>query len=149
VHGSSPVVVLWSYGGGSWDKDGKPALNTPREANLKALRFAVGTIREHKIQPPGPDWLGGRLEQRSLQGGQARDHEQWREPLLRDGQEEGRTPKALLVLTPGGATGSFVRARAATNWGNFNKTKSADLCEDLIRYVEDMVEGLTAGGVKG
>jgi ABC-type glycerol-3-phosphate transport system substrate-binding protein len=46
--------LLWSYGGGSWDKEGKPALNTAfRDANLKALRFAVDTIQKHKIQPPG------------------------------------------------------------------------------------------------
>ena len=46
--------ILWDYGGGTWDKDGKPALGTTfHDQNLKALQFAVDTITKHKIQPPG------------------------------------------------------------------------------------------------
>ena len=46
--------ILWDYGGGAWDKDGKPALATSNlKANMAALQFAVDTIQKHKIQPPG------------------------------------------------------------------------------------------------
>ena len=46
--------ILWDYGGGVWDKDGKPALGTTfLKQNLAALQFAVDTIQKHKIQPPG------------------------------------------------------------------------------------------------
>ena len=47
-------AILWNYGGGTWDKDGKPALATTfHDQNLKALQFSVDTITKHKIQPPG------------------------------------------------------------------------------------------------
>src|SRR4029453_10040247 len=37
--------ILWNYGGGAWDKDGKPALATTfAKQNLAALKFAVDTI---------------------------------------------------------------------------------------------------------
>ena len=46
--------ILLDYGGGVWDKDGKPALGTTfLKQNLAALQFAVDTIQKHKIQPPG------------------------------------------------------------------------------------------------
>ena len=46
--------ILWDYGGGVWDKDGKPALGTSfLKENTAALQFAVDTIQKHKIQPPG------------------------------------------------------------------------------------------------
>ena len=46
--------ILWDYGGGVWDKDGKPALGTAfLKQNVVALQFAVDTIQKHRIQPPG------------------------------------------------------------------------------------------------
>jgi multiple sugar transport system substrate-binding protein len=46
--------ILWDYGGGTWDKDGKPALATTfLKENLAAIQFAVDTIQKHKVQPPG------------------------------------------------------------------------------------------------
>jgi 2-dehydropantoate 2-reductase len=46
--------ILLDYGGGVWDKDGKPALGTSfLKQNLAALQFSVDTIQKHKIQPPG------------------------------------------------------------------------------------------------
>jgi ABC-type glycerol-3-phosphate transport system substrate-binding protein len=44
--------------------------------------------------------------------------------------------KTQVILTPGGPSGSFIAA-GAYNWGIFNKTKQVELCEDLIRWVED------------
>src|SRR5258708_33318853 len=45
-------------------------------------------------------------------------------------------PKTPLVLPPGGPAGSFVGS-SCYNWAIFHKSAKADLCEDLIRYVED------------
>src|SRR4029453_7795744 len=46
--------ILWNYGGGVWDKDGKPALGGAfLKQNIAALQFAVDTIQKNKIQPPG------------------------------------------------------------------------------------------------
>src|SRR5260221_6113690 len=45
-------------------------------------------------------------------------------------------PKTALVLRPGRAAGSFVGS-SCYNWGIFSKSKHADLCEDLIRWLED------------
>ena len=54
--------ILWDYGGGVWDKDGKPALGTTfLKQNLAALQFAVDTIKKHKIQPPGRHGLDRRV----------------------------------------------------------------------------------------
>jgi ABC-type glycerol-3-phosphate transport system substrate-binding protein len=44
--------------------------------------------------------------------------------------------KTLLILTPGGPAGSFVSS-SCYNWGIFQQTKHADLCEDLVRWMED------------
>jgi ABC-type glycerol-3-phosphate transport system substrate-binding protein len=44
--------------------------------------------------------------------------------------------KTQVILTPGGPAGSYLAA-GAYNWGIFNKTKHTELCEDLIRWVED------------
>jgi multiple sugar transport system substrate-binding protein len=38
--------ILWNYGGGVWDKDGKPALGTSfLKQNMAALQFSVDTIK--------------------------------------------------------------------------------------------------------
>src|SRR5258708_22837615 len=44
--------------------------------------------------------------------------------------------KTQVILNAGGPAGSFGGA-GAYNWGIFQKTKHAELCEDLVRWVED------------
>ena len=44
--------------------------------------------------------------------------------------------KTPVILTPGGPGGSFFFA-GAYNRGIFQKSKNAELCEDLIRWMED------------
>ena len=130
--------ILWNYGGGSWDKDGKPALNTSfREANLKALRFAVETIQKHKIQPPGVmGWTDVSNNEAYMAGKLVTTNNGASLYYAMVTKKHELAPKTLLVLTPGGPAGSFVTS-SCYNWGIFSKTKSADLCEDLIRHVED------------
>jgi ABC-type glycerol-3-phosphate transport system substrate-binding protein len=44
--------------------------------------------------------------------------------------------KTQVILTPGGPAGSFMFA-GAYNWGIFQKSRNAELAEDMIRWVED------------
>ena len=75
--------LLWSYGGGTWDKDGKPALNTAyREVNLKAVRFAVDTI-----QPDSPDARSGARRSPGASSGRSRGN---RAPGPPAGRENSR-----------------------------------------------------------
>jgi ABC-type glycerol-3-phosphate transport system substrate-binding protein len=46
------------------------------------------------------------------------------------------TEKTQVILTPGGPAGSF-SGPSCYAWGIFKASKHADLCEDLIRWVED------------
>jgi ABC-type glycerol-3-phosphate transport system substrate-binding protein len=130
--------LLWSYGGSSWDKEGKPALNTAfREANLKALRFAVDTIQRHKIQPPGVmGWTDVSNNEAYMAGKLATTNNGASLYYAMVTKKHELAPKTSLVLTPGGPAGSFVSS-SCYNWGIFSKTKSADLCEDLVRHVEE------------
>jgi len=130
--------ILWNYGGGVWDKDGKPALGTGfLKQNMQALQFAVDTIQKHKIQPPGvmgwndvsnnEAYLAGKLV--STNNGASLYY------ALVD-KKHALADKTQVVLTPGGPAGSFLAA-GCYNWGLFKASKHADLCEDLVRWVED------------
>ncbi len=130
--------ILWDYGGGSWDKDGKPALGTAfKEQNLKALQFAVDTIQKHKIQPPGVmGWTDVSNNEAYMAGKLVTTNNGASLYYAMVAKKHEMASKTLLVLTPGGPAGSFVGS-SCYNWGIFNKTKHADLCEDLIRWMED------------
>jgi multiple sugar transport system substrate-binding protein len=130
--------ILWDYGGGSWDKEGKPALNTVfREQNLKALQFAVDTITKHKIQPPGVmGWTDVSNNEAYMAGKLATTNNGASLYYAMVAKKHELAPKTLLVLTPGGPAGSFVGS-SCYNWGIFSKTQHADMCEDLIRWLED------------
>ena len=130
--------ILWSYGGGSWDKDGKPALATTFfKENLQALQFAVDTIQKHKIQPPGVmGWNDVSNNEAYLAGKIVSTNNGASLYYAMVAKKHPLAEKTQVILNPGGPAGSF-SGTGAYNWGIFSKTKHADLCEDLIRYVED------------
>jgi multiple sugar transport system substrate-binding protein len=130
--------ILWDYGGSTWDKDGKPALATSNfKANLDALKFAVETITKHKIQPPGVmGWTDVSNNEAYMAGKIVTTNNGASLYFAMVAKKHDLGPKTLLVLTPGGPAGSFVTA-SCYNWGIFQKSKQADLCEDLIRWLED------------
>jgi multiple sugar transport system substrate-binding protein len=130
--------ILWDYGGGVWDKDGKPALATANfKANLAALQFAVDTITRHKIQPPGVmGWTDPSNNEAYLAGKLVTTNNGASLYYAMVAKKHPLAPKTLLVLTPGGPAGSFVGS-SCYNWGVFAKSKHADLGEDLIRWLED------------
>jgi len=130
--------ILWDYGGGTWDKDGKPALGTTfHDQNLKALQFAVDTISKHKIQPPGVmGWTDVSNNEAFMAGKLVTTNNGASLYYAMVAKKHELAPKTLLVLTPGGPAGSFVGA-SCYNWGIFQKSKYTELGEDLIRYMEE------------
>ena len=130
--------ILWNYGGGVWDKDGKPALATTYlKQNLEALQFSVDTIRKHKIQPPGVmGWTDVHNNEAYMAGKLVSTNNGASLYYAMVNRKHPLAEKTQVLLTPGGPAGSFVAA-GAYNWGIFKQTKHADLCEDLIRWVED------------
>jgi ABC-type glycerol-3-phosphate transport system substrate-binding protein len=130
--------ILLDYGGGVWDKDGKPALGTTfHKQNLAALQFSVDTIQKYKIQPPGVmSWTDVHNNEAFIAGKLVSTNNG---ASLYYGLVSKKNPiaeKTLVIQTPGGPAGSFVNS-GAYSMGIFNKTKHAELSEDLIRWIED------------
>jgi multiple sugar transport system substrate-binding protein len=130
--------ILWDYGGGAWDKDGKPALATTfLKQNLEALQFSVDTIQKHKIQPPGVmSWNDASNNEAYMAGKLVSTNNGASLYYAMVAKKHPLAEKTQVILTPGGPAGSFVAA-GAYNWGIFQKSKHAELCEDLVRWVED------------
>ncbi|MBI2159092.1 MAG: extracellular solute-binding protein [Candidatus Rokubacteria bacterium] len=130
--------ILWDYGGGVWDKDGKPALGTAfLKQNTAALQFAVDTIKKYRIQPPGVmGWTDPSNNEAYMAGKLVTTNNGASLYYAMVQKKHELAPKTLLVLTPGGPAGSFVGS-SCYNWAIFAKSKQTELCEDLIRWVED------------
>src|SRR5215831_9894094 len=130
--------ILWDYGGGVWDKDGKPALGTAfLKQNIAALQFSVDTIQKHKIQPPGVmGWTDVSNNEAYMAGKLVTTNNGASLYYAMVSKKHELAPKTLLVLTPGGPAGSFVGS-SCYNWAIFQKSQYAELGEDLIRYMEE------------
>jgi multiple sugar transport system substrate-binding protein len=130
--------ILWDYGGGVFDKDAKPAIGTTfLKENLAALQFAVDTIQKHKVQPPGVmGWTDVSNNEAYMAGKLVTTNNGASLYYAMVNRKHELASKTQLVLTPGGPGGSFVGS-SCYNWAIFGKSKHADLCEDLIRWVED------------
>src|SRR5262245_41128596 len=130
--------ILWDYGGGVWDKDGKPALGTSfKKQNLEALQFSIDTIQKYKIQPPGVmGWTDVSNNEAYMAGKLVSTNNGASLYYAMVAKKHPLAEKTQVILTPGGPAGSFVFA-GTYNWGIFNKSKNVELCEDLIRWVED------------
>jgi ABC-type glycerol-3-phosphate transport system substrate-binding protein len=130
--------ILWNYGGSVWDKDGKPALGTAfLKQNMAALQFAVDTIQKYKIQPPGVmGWTDVHNNEAYMAGKIVSTNNGASLYYAMVTKKHPLAEKTQVILTPGGPAGSFLAA-GCYNWGLFKQTKNAELCEDLIRWVED------------
>jgi multiple sugar transport system substrate-binding protein len=130
--------ILWDYGGGVWGKDGKPALGTTfLKENTAALQFAVDTIKTHRIQPPGVmGWTDVSNNEAYMAGKLVTTNNGASLYYAMVQKKHELASKTLLVLTPGGPAGSFVGS-SCYNWAIFQKTRYAELCEDLVRWMED------------
>ena len=130
--------ILWNYGGGVWDKDGKPAIGTAfLKQNIAALQFAVDSIQKHKIQPPGVmGWTDVSNNEAYMAGKLVTTNNGASLYYAMVTKKHELAPKTQLIVTPGGPSGSFVGS-SCYNWAIFQKSKHAELAEDMIRYVED------------
>jgi multiple sugar transport system substrate-binding protein len=130
--------ILWDYGGSAWDKDGKPALATTfLKENTAALQFAVDTIQKHKVQPPGVmGWTDVHNNEAFMAGKLVCTNNGASLYYAMGTKKHPLFEKTQVILTPGGPAGSFVFT-GAYNWGIFKASKHAELCEDMIRWVED------------
>jgi multiple sugar transport system substrate-binding protein len=130
--------ILWAYGGSTWDKDGKPALGTTfLKQNLEALQFAVDTIQKHKIQPPGVmSWTDVHNNEAYLAGKLVSTNNGASLYYAMVNKKHPLAEKTQVILTPGGPAGSF-SGPSCYSWGIFKASKQVELCEDLIRWIED------------
>jgi multiple sugar transport system substrate-binding protein len=130
--------LLWDYGGSAWDKDGKPALGTTfLKQNLEALKFAVDSIKVHKVQPPGVmGWTDVHNNEAYMAGKLVCTHNGASLYYAMVKKHHPLADQTAVIPTPGGPAGSFYFA-GAYNWGIFQKSKYHELSEDMIRWVED------------
>src|SRR5437868_5324682 len=130
--------ILWDWGGGTWDKEGKPALATSYlKENTAALQFAVDTIQKHKIQPPGVmGWTDVHNNEAFMAGKLVMTNNGASLYYAMGAKKHPLFDKTQVILTPGGPAGAFV-ASNPYNWGLFKASKRAELTEDLVRWVED------------
>jgi len=130
--------ILWNYGGSVWDKEGKPALGTSfLKQNVEALQFAVDTITKHKIQPPGVmAWTDVHNNEAYMAGKLVTTNNGASLYYAMVNRKHPLAAQTQVIETPGGPAGSFLAAGCYA-WGVFKASKHADLCEDMIRWVED------------
>ena len=130
--------ILWNYGGSVWDKDGKPALATTfLKQNIAALQFSVDTIQKHKIQPPGVmSWTDVHNNEAFMAGKLVSTNNGASLYYAMVDKKHPLAEKTQVIQTPGGPAGSFLAAGCYA-WGTFKASKHADLCDDMIRWVED------------
>src|SRR5262245_25829864 len=137
------VMASWETSSGTTAgaygiRTASPALGTAfKDQNLKALQFAVDTIQKYKIQPPGVmGWTDPSNNEAYMAGKLVTTNNGASLYYAMVSKKHELAGKTALVLTPGGPAGSFVGS-SCYNWGIFSKTKHADVCEDLIRWLED------------
>ncbi len=108
--------ILWNYGGGVWDKDGKPALGSSfLKQNTAALQFAVDTIKKHGIQPPGVmGWTDVSNNESYMAGKLVTTNNGASLYFAMVSKKHELAAKTLCVLTPGRAGGLASWARPAT-----------------------------------
>src|SRR5262249_56643304 len=116
--------ILLDYGGGVWDKEGKPALATTfHDQNLKALQFAVDTIQKQKIQPPGVmGWTDVSNNEAYMAGKLVCTNNGANLYYAMGAKKHPLYEKTAVIMAPGGPAGSFAFA-GAYNWGVFQKSK--------------------------
>ena len=134
--------ILWNYGGGIWDKDGKPALGTTfLKQNMAALQFAVDTIQKHKIQPPGvmswtdvsnnEAYMAGKLVCTNNGASLYYAHGRQEAPARREDAGDphpgrpGRLVRRLRAATAGASSRPARTPSSARTWSAGSRTRSA------------------------
>ena len=123
---------LWSFGGQTWDEEGKPAIDSP--ATRELLDFLKEVWDSGVIPPDGPTWDDGsnnQAYQTELVGmtfntGSILRYLQTEDQELMD--------KTQVIPIPAGPEGRFVSGYFY-QWGAFNTSEHPELCLDLLEWL--------------
>lgn len=123
---------LWSFGGRTWDEEGKPAIDS--DATRELLQFLKDAWDAGLIPPDGPTWDDGsnnRAYQSEIVGMVFNTGS-----ILRylQTEDEALLEKTAVIPIPAGPEGRFVSGYFY-QWGAFNTSENAELCLDLMEYL--------------
>lgn len=124
--------MLWSYGGKTWDEEGKPAIDSPETRQV--LDFIKAAWDAGVIPPDGPTWDDGgnnRAYQSEIVGmtlntGSVLRYLQTEDPEL--------LAKTAVIPLPAGPKGRFVSGYYY-QWGVFNTSAHPELCLQLLEHI--------------
>lgn len=126
------TAMLWSFGGKTWDEEGKPAINSPETRQL--LDFLKSAWDAGVIPPDGPTWDDGgnnRAYQSEIVGMTLNTGS-----ILRYLQTEDQAllEKTAVIPIPAGPAGRFVSGYYY-QWGVFNTSAHPELCLQLLEHI--------------
>jgi multiple sugar transport system substrate-binding protein len=124
--------MLWSFGGKTWDEEGKPAINSPETRQL--LDFIKALWDEGVIPPDATTWDdsgNNRAYQTQIVG-----------LTLNTGsilnymktEDEELLNKSAVIPIPAGPAGRFVSGYYY-QWGAFNTSANPELCLQLMEHL--------------
>lgn len=126
------TAMLWSFGGKTWDEEGKPAINSDETRQL--LDFLKSAWDAGVIPPDGPTWDDGgnnRAYQSEIVGMTLNTGS-----ILRYLQTEDQAllDKTAVILVPAGPAGRFISGYYY-QWGVFNTSAHPELCLQLLEHL--------------
>jgi len=126
------TAMLWSFGGKTWDEEGKPAINSDETRQL--LDFLKSAWDAGVIPPDGTTWDDGgnnRAYQSEIVGMTLNTGS-----ILRYLQTEDQAllDKTAVILVPAGPAGRF-SSGYYYQWGVFNTSAHPELCLQLLEHL--------------
>lgn len=126
------TAMLWSFGGKTWDEEGKPAINSPETRQL--LDFLKSAWDAGVIPPDGPTWDDGgnnrgyqsEIVGMTLNTGSILRYLQTEDQALLD--------KTAVIPVPAGPAGRFISGYYY-QWGAFTTSAHPELCLDLFEHI--------------
>lgn len=124
--------MLWSFGGKTWDEEGKPAINSPETRQL--LDYIKGLWDAGVIPPDGPTWddagnnraYQSQIVGMTLNTGSILRYMQTEDPELLE--------LSAAIPIPAGPAGRFVSGYYY-QWGAFKTSQHPELCLQLMEWL--------------
>lgn len=139
------TAILWSYGGKTWDEEGKPAIDSPETRQV--LDLIKGIWDAGLIPPDATTWddAGNNRAYQSEIVGMTLNTGSILNYLKNDDPELGEKTAAIPV--PGGPAGRFISGYYY-QWGVFNTSPHADLCLQMLEWMlsPENLQGYYEGG---